>query len=92
MLFVRLCVGASLLNLYFATLTATNERGGGHANENKTKLHASHERPLMLPAATAAGGHAATAAMASRSRPRRYSRECGGGLHGLQSELSSLGA
>ena len=89
MLFVRLCLGASLLNLYFATLTATNERGG-HANENKTKLHASHERPLMLPAA-AAGGHAAIAAMASRSR--RYSRECGGGgLHGLQSELSSLGA
>ena len=81
-------VGASLLNLYFATLTATNERGG-HANENKTKLHASHERPLMLPAA-AVGGHAAAAAMASRSR--RYSRECGGGLHGLQSELSSLGA
>ena len=36
-------------------------REGGHANENKTKLHASHERPLMLPAA-AAGGHAATAA------------------------------
>ena len=42
-------------------------REGGHANENKTKLHASHERPLMLPAATAAGGHAATA--------RRYGLE-----------------
>ena len=35
-------------------------REGGHANENKTKkLHASHERPLMLPAADASS-HAAT--------------------------------